>query len=209
MGIEQIEHAIIVNSFEFFTPILDADVPGEYRATLAKYRQLANEHGVPTTAPVCYRVRAGFTLKSHAPMAGPCRRGFDYLQSGNFPDEPTIDCIVFWVPCILNASTSKTKDQQRTFLADLGRKLGLPVHHLSGFGKVALVAGLILAHLKAACERIPFPECVRTDTCYADDYRLGLGYFGAAGLDCVDEVFDGTASARLGVFALGVEPFGI
>ncbi len=192
----------------FFTPIPDTKVPEQHKTTLAKYRQLANEHGVPTT-PVCYRVRAGFTLKSHAPKAGPCYQGLSYLQGWNFPDEPTADSLVFWVPRVLNGSTSKTKDQQRAFLKDLGRKLKLPAHHLSGFGKVALLAGLILAHHKATGERIPLGNYwVRTDTCYAVGDRLGLGYFDAAGLYCYYWSFDYNAYGVLGVFALGVETLG-
>ncbi|MFA6131353.1 MAG: hypothetical protein WC730_03795, partial [Patescibacteria group bacterium] len=58
---------IISVDSEYFAPIFDADVPERYKAIVAKYRWLATEHGVLLTTPVCYRVRAGFTLKKHAP----------------------------------------------------------------------------------------------------------------------------------------------
>ncbi len=192
---------------DYFTQVLDADVPESHKATVAKYRKLASEHGVPTTTVVCYRVRAGFTLKSHAAKAGPCIQGFQYLQNWNFPDEPTVDCLVFWVPCILKDSKNKTKDEQTALLADTRTKLELPAHHMSSFGKVALVAGLILAHYKATKgEHIPLGnDWVRTDTCSADGDRLRLGDFGGAGLDCGDDRWGDGRRARLGAFALGVE----
>jgi hypothetical protein len=175
-----------LEQIDFFTPILDADVPEPYQATLAKYRTLATEHGVPATTPVCYSVRAGFTLKKHAPKLGNCKESFQYLQNWNFSDEPTKDCLVFWVPRVINGSTSKTKDKQIKLLADLRTKLKLPAHHMSGFGSIALAAGLILAHFKATGERIPLNQYwVRTDTCGADGVRLDLGGFDAAGLGCV------------------------
>lgn len=194
---------------DYFTPLSDAHVPERHQAILAKYRQLATEHGVPVTTAVCYRVRAGFTLKSHAPKAGPCYEQFAYLQGWNFSDEPTSDCTVFWVPRIVNGSTSKTRDQQTQMLADLRIKLDLPAHHMSGFGKVGLLAGLILAHHKATQERIPLNQCwVRTDICLADDYRFRLGCFVGSGLRCDHWRSGDDAVAYLGAFALGVEALG-
>ena len=201
-----VERAKTEEQLEYFVPIPDALVPEPYWQTLAKYRQLATEHGVPATTAVCYRVRAGFIFKSHASMAGPCYENFQYLQGWSFSDEPTDDCLVFWVPRIINGSTGKTKDEQVQFLADLRAKLDLPVHHMSGFGKVGLVAGLVLAHFKATQERIPLDGLwVRTDTCHAGGARLGLGGFGDAGLGCSCWSGDDDASDNLGVFALGVE----
>lgn len=170
---------------EFFTPLADADVPAEHRATLAKYRKLASEHDVPATSPVCYRVKAEFTLKGHAPKAGPCREGFQYLQHWSFSDEPTAGCLVFWVPRTVAGSMSKTASEQLELLSNLRARLELPAHHMSGFGQASLVAGLILAHFQATGERTPL-NCgwVRTDTRDADGRRLRLGVFDGAGLDC-------------------------
>lgn len=194
---------------EYFTPVLDADVPERHRLTLAKYRAPAAQHGVRATDPVCYRVKAGFNLKLHAPKAGPCYEQFRYLQGWNFSDEATSDCLVFWVPRIVKGSTSKTRDQQMQMLADLRAKLDLPAHHMSGFGKVGLVAGLILAHHKATQECIPLNQYwVRTDTCHADGGRLSLGDFVGSGLRCYYWLFGDEAHDLLGAFALGVEALG-
>ncbi|MFH1088980.1 MAG: hypothetical protein V1716_00975 [Candidatus Uhrbacteria bacterium] len=81
---------------DYFIPILDANLPEKYKATGVKYRRLATKHGVSATHPVCYRVRVGFTLMSHAPQVGPCYKKFQYLQDWNFPDEATEDGYVFW-----------------------------------------------------------------------------------------------------------------
>ncbi len=193
----------------FFTPIADAEVPARHQATLDRYRQLALEHGVPATAPVAYRVRAGFTLKTHAPMAGPCHDGFAYLQDWSFPDDPTADSIVFWVPRLLEGSTSKTEDQQIALLAAKRTELKLPAHHMSRYGRVALVAGLILAHHKATGECVPLDVyVVRTDTCSADGGRLCLRWDVDGVLHCNDWVDDDDAFDFVGAFVLGVELVG-
>lgn len=196
-------------AIEFFTPLSDANVPEQYQTTLAKYRKLATKHDVLTTTPVCYRVSAGFTLKTYAPKLGPCYEDFQYLQNWNFPDEATSDCLVFWVPRIVKGSTSKTASKQKKLLTRLRTKLELSAHHMNNFGKVGLVAGLILAHFKATGERIPLDQYwVRTDTCDADGIRLLLGRFGDAGLDCL-WLFGGRADVGVGVFAFGVEVLGL
>ncbi|HBR80122.1 MAG: hypothetical protein UX09_C0052G0002 [Candidatus Uhrbacteria bacterium GW2011_GWE2_45_35] len=187
---------------DHFIPIPDAAVPERYKATCAIYRQLATEQGIPVSHPVCYRVRAGFTFKIHAPKAGPCHDSLRYLQDWNFPDEATKDCFVFWVPGVLRGSTSKDVVQQRQLLSDTRTRLALPAHHLIGFGNVALVAGLMLAHFKATDERIPL--VVRIDTCDADGDRLRL-FWGGGELYCARWFGGGKAYGNFGVLALGVE----
>jgi len=208
-GDEPAERPVTPPAIEYFTPVPDADVPERHQPTLSAYRKLATDHGVSAATAVCYRVRAGFTLKNHAPKAGPCYKNFQYLQGWKFPDEPTTVGLVFWVPRIVDGSTSKTRREQEQILSDLRTKLELSDQHLAGFGKVALVAGLILAHHKATGERIPLDQhWVRTDTCNADGYRLYLGIFDDAGLHCPYWSFDEDAYDFLGVFALGVEALG-
>ncbi len=108
-----------------------------------------------------------------------------------------------------NTTGSKTKDEQIQLLADFRTKLELPTNHMSGFGKVSLVAGLILAHFKATGERIPLNEYwVRTDTCDADGLCLDLGKFVSAGLFCGYWLCGGDADGDVGVLALGVEVLG-
>mgnify|MGYP001616633610 CR=1 FL=1 len=194
---------------DYFTPILDAAVPTWHQQTLAKYRKLAPEWRVPATIAVCYRVRAGFTLKTHAPKFGPCYDQFKYLQGWDFPDEPTKECLVFWIPRLVPNSISKTHNEQLQFLGEIRQRMDLPKHHMVNFGKVAMDAGLIFAHYKATGERVPF-DCywIRTDTCSTDGDRLGLGDFDGDGLHCDDWDFDGGRNDDLGVFVLGVEELG-
>lgn len=203
------ERDVKQEAIEYFIPLADADVPDQYQATLAKYRNLATNHDVPATTAVCYRVKAGFTLKWHAPLAGPCYENYKYLQDWDFPNEATADCLVFWVPRVIKifkGRTSKTKDRQLKLLSDLRVKLALPAHHMSGFGKNGLLAGLILAHYEVTGERVPHNKYwVRTDTYNEDGRCLYLGRFDDAGLRCNNWGYDGDTSSSVGVFALGVE----
>lgn len=193
-------------AIEFFTPLPDTAVPEAHQATLAKYRALATKWGVATTTSVCYLVKSGFTLKRDAAQMLGAYKRFQHLQDWNFPDAQTEDSLVFWIPKLVPNSTSKTKDEQIKLLADLRHKLELPDHHLTGFGNVALLAGLVLAHYKATNERIPaHQQWARTDTRRAVGSRLLLGDFDAGGLDCDLWRWDGGRSDGLGVFALGVE----
>lgn len=193
------------NATNYFTPIPDAEVPPRHQQTLIKYRKLATEWGVPTTTAVCYRVRAGFTLKSHAPKAGPCYDKFSYLQNWNFPDEPTKGCLVFWIPRLAPGSTSKTRNEQIQLLGEIRQRMELPAHHLTNFGKVALDAGLILAHFKRTGERVPL-DCywTRTDTCVA---RTAVASTSATSTGTVSAAALGT-SAGVGVAAWASSSWG-
>jgi hypothetical protein len=195
----------VIDIFDYFTPITDADVPTEHQATLAKYRKLAEEHGVSADVSLCYRVRTGFTLKRHAPRAGRCHDDLQYIQNWHFKDTPTKNCLVFWVPRLVEDSTPKTLDQQRQLLLELRQRLELPEHHLSDFGEVSLVAGLVLAHSKITGERIPLEDMsARTDTRHADGRVLCLCPFGEGGLYC-GLWYWSAGCYNIGVFALGVE----
>lgn len=193
--------------------------PGEredralYQAMVAKYevagwRKLASDFGY--TGPVAWKVRAGFTLKQHAPQASPCYEQFGYLQDWELKnDEPTVDSIVFWVPRLLEGSVSKDVEEQKALMTDVRARYELPEGHLSCFGSAVLIAGLILAHFKRTGERTPLRNLyVRSDTILADGGRLGLGGFDGTGLDCSSWDYDGGADEGVGVFALGVEALG-
>ncbi len=195
---------------EYFTPISDDDVPGSHQLTVTKYRRLATELDVPETTAVCYRVRAGFTLQV---LAGSVELfngdGFTFPDRG-FPDVPTQDGLVFWVPRIVAGTTSRTADEQVQVLAALRTRLDLPAHHLTNFGDATLVTGLILAHHRATGERVPLNYYwVHTATC-AGNTRLELGDHGEEfGLDCeytdLDDHTD-DIDAHTGVFAIGIDP---
>lgn len=189
----------------YFIPLKDKDVPKKHQPTLAKYRAQARRQKVPKSVPLCYKVRAGFTLKQHAPQVGPCYEGFQYLQNWGFPDEPTKECLVFWIPRIVPGSVKKNVSEQMAHLAELRAQTKLPSHHLASFGSSALLAGLILAHFKVTGERVPLDDYwVRTDTCSADGSRLSLHWFEGS-LRCGAWHWGGERRARLAAFALGVE----
>lgn len=70
-------------------------------------------------------------------------------------------------------------------LAETRRRHELPDNHLTSFGDVGLLTGLILAHFKATDERVPLNTLwTRTDTRNADGNRLKLGNFDENGLNC-------------------------
>jgi hypothetical protein len=190
----------------FFTHVDDKDAPAHLVGAVAKWRKLASDLGY--TGPVLWAVKAGFSLKSHAPLAGPCYEKFGYLQDWKLRnDEPTVDCMVFFIPRIV--ATKKNVEEQTLALAELRKEYGLPEHHCTSFGSAALVSGLILAHFKRTGERTPLnADWVRTDTLDSDGNRLELGDFDESGLYCDDSWGGHRNDIRadgLGVFPLGVE----
>lgn len=185
----------------FFIALADKDVPAPHAVAVAQWRKLASDLGYD--GPVVWQVKAGFTLKQHAPEAGPCYEKWAYLQDWKLKnDEPTSDCLVFFIPRIVG--TSKNAKEQIEVLAELREKYTLPKKHLTSFGSASLVAGLILAHFKRKGERAPVNcDWVRTDTLGADGRRLSLGPFNETGLDCSNG-WHVNRDSRLGVFPLGV-----
>ncbi len=203
----RLKEMILELASTFFIPVKDVNVPSIHHHALAKYRAGARQHPdpVPDTTPLCYRVFKGYTLKEHAPKAGPCYKNFQYLQNWNFNDEPTQDCLVFWIPRLVPGSTGKTVDEQKIHLVKFGQRLELPTHHCSSFGSAALLSGMILAHYKATGEQVPLNGLwTRTDSCDADGGRLFLFWL-PGGLLCVCWDWVGGRDGSLGCFALGVE----
>ena len=85
----------LVHLIDYFIPVPDESVSKKYAAMLAKYRARAITEDVSaTTAPVCYTVKAGYTLMGHAIKAGPCHDNFRYLKAWNFLDEQEIKPII-------------------------------------------------------------------------------------------------------------------
>lgn len=191
----------------FFTSINDPDVQARFAATVAKWRKLASDLGYD--GPVAWRVKAGFTLKQHAPEAGPCYKKWAYLQDWNLRnDEPTTNSLVFFIPRLVG--TSENAKEQIETLVKLRKQYQLPANHLTSFGSAALLAGLILANFKRKGERVPFNRCwARTDTIDTGGYRLNLGSFDETGLYCFDFWdWDVRRDGSIGVFPLGVEALG-
>jgi hypothetical protein len=205
-----IEHSTISATTKYFTALTDEEVPADLQPTLAKWRHWATALNYDDS--IAYRVKAGYTLKHHAPKHGPCFENFQYLQDWNFIDEPTEDCTVFWIPRIIPGSFNKTADEQLKLLTNTRDRLELPPHHLTSFGSAALVVGLILTHFERtglsaqAGERLPLDlKYVRTNSRYPGGCRLYLGIFVGDGLYC-GGWWDGGRCGGLGVFGLGVEP---
>ena len=187
----------------FVEYIDDKDVPERLQPVLAKWRRYATELGY--SGPVAWRVKAGFTLKRHAPLAGPCHERFNYLQDWRFADEPTVSGIVFWVPRLAPETTAKNVEEQTKVIMDLRTRFELPEHHLKDFGSAGLVAALIFAHFKRTGERVPLDlRYVRTATRHSDGCLLNLGDFDEQGLGC-GGWWGGGRGGGLGVFALGVD----
>lgn len=181
----------------------DKDVPEQYREAAAKWRKYAASLGY--TGPVAWKVREGFILKTHAPLAGPCYIKLEYLQDWDPKnDEPTKDSIVFWVPRLANGSTSKTITQMEKLRDKLRQRYELPAHHAKSFGSIAFLFVLILAHFKRTGERVPLKTFYAvSDSFHVDGNRLIAGYFDVGGLRCLGWV--GHHCGFIGFFLLGVE----
>ncbi|MBI2459695.1 MAG: hypothetical protein HYV53_04060 [Parcubacteria group bacterium] len=189
----------------FFMPLSDQDVREDLAEITVNWRRLATE--LDYTGPVVWKVKEGFTLKEHAPLAGPCYENFQYLQDWNIQDdESTKNSLVFWVPRLVQGSKNKTMEENILVLAELRQKLELPTHHLTYYGSVSLLSGLILSHFKHTGERTPLNgEWTRTGSLDSDGHRVVLGDFDACGLDCDDWPWDGYRNPYIGCFPLGVD----
>jgi len=189
----------------FFIPLSDHDVAEKLAETTLNWRKLAAE--LSYTGPVVWKVKEGFTLKAHAPKAGPCYENFQYLQDWNIRnDEPTKGSLAFWVPRLVTGSKSQNVEKQISILAELRQRFGLPEHHLASFGSASLDSGLILAYFKRTGERIPLKsEWALTDSLDSGGDRLRLGDFDEDGLNCNDWYWDDDSGPNLGCFPLGVE----
>lgn len=190
----------------FVEPLSDNELGKQFPQftdALAQWRKLAVT--MDYRGPVAWKVKVGFTLKQHAPLAGPCYQKLGNLQAWEIKnDKPTKDSLVFWVPRLVGTSTSKTVKQMEAHRARLRQKNNLPEHHCTSFGSIALQFALILAHFKRTGNRVPL-ECLyaASDTLYAGD-RLIAGDFNENGLDC-HGWDDGDACDDIGFFLLGVE----
>lgn len=191
----------------YVVPLGDVDVPNQFVAAVTKWRYLAAVLGY--TGPVAWKVRAGFALKTHAPLAGPCYDKLRYLQKWDLKnDESTKDSLVFWIPRLAPESTGKTIKQMETHRAELRKLYNLPGSHCQQFGSIALLFALILAHFKRTGERVPLNMFyAASDTLCAGGSRLLAGDFGSRGLGCSYECVSGRDDS-VGCFLLGVEELG-
>jgi len=179
----------------------------EAKAKVAAWRQYANDRGY--TGRVAWKVKEGFTLKTHASLAGPCHDNLQYLQNWQLRnDEPTQNSLVFWIPRLVENSTSKNIKQMEAHRAELQKRYNFPERHCTEFGSIALLFALILAHFKRTGERVPLKDYyAASDTLHANGSRLYAGYFDESGLYCGDW-WDDDRDGSVGFFLLGVETLG-
>lgn len=195
---------------DFVVPVCDAEVAdlllGSREAATAKvlaWRTLAEEMGRCGT-PVAYRVRPGFALLTHAPLAGPCVGFHAVHRWGIQNDESTHDSIVFWVPGLVKETIGQAVGQQLKVLAQTRERLKLPAHHMEGLGSAALVSALMLAHHRSTGENVPVDGfSARTETKTGDGHNLRLRFV-EDGLTC-GRFWKRSMEAHCGCFALAVE----
>lgn len=205
-------YALVVESIQniFAIPLSDQKLQDQFPQfadRLAPWRKLAIV--IDHRGPIVWKVRQDFTLKTHAPLAGPCRNGLAYLQGWDFIDTPTTDSLVFWVPRLAEQSTSKSITQMEAHRAELKQSYRLPSKHCMSFGSIGLLFALILAHFKRTGERVPLNYLyAASDTLFADGHRLIAGRFNSSdGLNC-DDWDDSFGYDDIGFFLLGVEKLG-
>lgn len=176
------------------------------KALVANWRKYASDVGY--TGPVAWKVKAGYTLKEHASQDKNSYGKLGYLQDRQLKnDEPTKDSLVFWVPRLVDSSTSKTIPHMEKLREEYRKNYSWPVHHATSFGSMALLFALILAHLKRTGERVTLKYLyAASDIFHLDGHRLVAGGFGEVGLRCLG--WDEGASGRVGFFLLGVEELG-
>ena len=158
--------------------------------------------------PVAWKVKQGFTLKTHAPLAGPCYENLEYLQNWRFEDTSTLDTLVFWIPRLVHNSMSKTVTEMEQYRGELQVHYEMPTNHCISFGSIALQFALLLTHFKRTGERVlPGGFYMVSDTLNLDgSCRLVAGNFGSDGLSCYD--WNGSCGSHdVGFFLIGIEEF--
>lgn len=206
--VEELANQVLLEEAKntYVVPLDDKDVPKQLDRSCSKWRKFAADCGY--YGPVVWKVRAGFTLKNHAPLAGPCFLNLDYIQDWELRnDEPTKDGYVFWVPRIVEGSTEQSVSNMETIRAKHRDLYELPESHAVSFGSVGLLFALILAHFKRTGERVPlrFWGAASDSFDEGSGVRLAVGSFDEDGLRTESD-WDEDDSGFVGFFMLGVEP---
>lgn len=178
----------------------------QFAEAIASWRKYAESVGY--NGPVAWKVREGFTLKSHAPKAGPCYDKLRYIQDWRLKDDvPTTNSVVFWVPMIVPGSTYVNTLEMAVIRALLRKNHKMPEHHCTSFGSIALLFALILARFKRTSERVPANFFyTASDSFHEDGSRLIAGFFNERGLHCDRWLVN--RNGLVGFFLLGVETLG-
>ncbi len=146
------------------------------------YRQKARKQDVADTVEIHAEVQPGCTFKRNIPQMGPTWKDFKYLQDWDFPDPPTEHSLVSWIPTPLAGSTCKNVFEQSGVIQMFKVEAKLPAWYEVSFGSATHVAGMALAHYKAAGPKTasasykdPFKNLSAfTETCEVDGNRLDL-----------------------------------
>ncbi len=173
------------------------------RSKVKAWREAATK--MDYRGPICWLVKAGFTIKGDAPKAGPCYDNLSYMQSWELQnDEPTKDSLVFWIPKLAADSTGKSHQQMMSQRALLRDAHNLPANHCRSFGSISLLFALILTYYKLNDDWVP-TNCLyaASDTLHVYGDRLLADIFSQSGLRCYR--WCGDANATIGFFLLGVE----
>jgi len=176
----------------------------QFADRLAPWRKLAALMGY--TGPVAWLVKQGFTLKKHAPLVGPCYENLGYLQGWNFNDDPTDNCLAFWVPRLAENSTGKNIKAMEAHRAELKKRYELPGNHATTFGSIQLQFALILAHFKRTGERVLSGRYYAASDSHEDGCRLVVGDFSGDGLS--GGGWDDSGGDSVCCFLLGIETLG-
>ena len=141
----------------FFIPISDKDAPEKFSLVAIKWRKLAAEMGY--SGPILWKIKEGYCFLDSI-KAGPCHENFNYLKYAKRCIDPSLTrkSLVFWIPRIIQECKGQNEEQQSAFLEKLRIRLELPSHHLTSFGSLALLSGLIFAHFKRTGERAPLKK---------------------------------------------------
>ena len=188
----------------YVTHLNDVDVPEEFHDAKIAWRKLAIKIGY--IGPVAWKVRAGFSVKLHANLVGPCYRHLDHLQDCEFSNyEPTKDAIVFCIPRMAEGSTNKKFAQMEVRREKLRQRYGLPAHHCQSNGSISLLFALIFANFKRTGDKSQLQgRCAVSDTITTDGCHMFAGIFGDEGLHC-DPWNDEFPHEGFGFFLLGIE----
>ena len=179
---------------------------------LSSWRKLANDFDYKGL--VAFFIREGYTVRGHALRSGPCVGGLAHLEGQAFLDEPTKNCIAFWVPRMVPESTYLDIDSQRALCTRMREDYSLLGHHCADLGTVTLLTALIHGHFRCTGEVVPLngfairtttlgPSSDRESAVAPERYYLKIGFY-SSGLFC-DVYGRPEGDDRLGFFPLGIE----
>ena len=201
-----------IEKITFVTPLSDVQLQKQYPQFVDKlksWRKAAKKFRYD--GPVVWLVKKGFTLKNHAPFAGPCYRDLEFLKDwSRLKETPTSNSLIFWIPRIVSGSKQLTLEEMIKYREDRRKIYRLPSDHCDRFGSITELFALILGLFKYTGERVPLgSDFAVSDTMFTSEtgkvFCFMAGEFDdLGGLDC--DFWDCTSKWKfIGFFLLGVE----